>query len=377
MCTQLANAKHKVAIIGCGRLGQHYATAYSTYTDTEIVAIAEFNKERRIAVGQRFGVKNLYQDAESLLKEIVPDIGVVVTPTKWMKESVIACAEAGVKGVSTDKPIAASLSDADAMVDSCKSNGVVFAGGNLPRAHNHVQEAAKWLREGKYGEIQGAIVSSIGNCISGQGVQWISALRLFMNSEVGEVMCWGQPESNVYSEDDEMLSNGIFSMTNGVNVPFYGTSIDDSVKTKIRKHDGVKATHKMGLDVWTEDSLIRWFWDSVEIYKGFDKNGKRILTDPEFSPWKWQEFGYMTSSIRSLIKSIETGSELAVSGHDLRQALEVAIAMKLSAQKGNVPIKLPLVDRTHTLIPEIYRWIGGDQTGNIQSVEEASTDLNM
>ena len=120
----------------------------------------------------------------------------------------------------------------------------------------------------------------------------------------------------------------------------------------------------------------------LKIYKSLglrykDKNGKRILTNPNFSPWQWQEFGYMTSSIRSLIKSIETCSELAVSGHDLRQALEIAIAMKLSAQKGNIPIKLPLVDRTHTLIPEIYRWIGGDQTGNIQSVEEASKDLDM
>ena len=373
----MTNAKHKVAIIGCGRLGQHYAAAYSTYPDTEVVAIAEFNPERRKAVGERFGVKHLYPDSKSLLKEIVPDIGVVVTPTKWMKESVIGCAEAGVKGVSTDKPIAARLSDADEMIAACESRGVVFAGGNLPRAHNHVQEAAKWLREGKYGKIQGGIISSLGNCISGQGVQWISARRLFMNSEVEEVICWGQPESNIYTDDDEMLSNGIFTMTNGIKVPFYGTSIDDSAKTKVRKHDGIKETHKLGVDVWTENSLIRWFWDSVDIYQGFDKEGKRIHTDPKFSPWEWQQFGYMTSSIRSLIKSIETGSELAVSGHDLRQALEVAIAMKLSAQKGNVPIKLPLIDRTHTLIPEIYRWIGGDQTGNIQSVEEAGTDLEM
>ena len=109
----MTNPKHKVAIIGCGRLGQHYATAYSTYPDTEIVAIAEFNEDRRKAVGERFGVKSLYPDAESMLKDIVPDIAAVVTPTKWMKESVIACAKAGVKGVSTDKPIAAKLSDAD------------------------------------------------------------------------------------------------------------------------------------------------------------------------------------------------------------------------------------------------------------------------
>ena len=373
----MGNAKHKIAIIGCGRLGQHYATAYSTYPDTEIVAIAEFNSERRKAVGERFGVKNLYSDAESLLKEIVPDIGVIVTPTKWMKESVIACAEAGVKGVSTDKPIAARLSDADEMVDACESRGIVFAGGNLPRAHNHVQEAAKWLREGKYGKIQGGIISGLGNCISGQGVQWISAIRLFMNSEVEEVICWGQPESNIYTDDDEMLSNGIFTMDNGIRVPFYGTSIDNSAKTTIRKYDDVKKVHKLGIDVWTENSLIRWFWDAVEIYKGFDQNGKRILTNPTFTPWEWQQFEYMTSSIRSLIKAVETGSELAVSGHDLRQALEVAIAMKISAQKGNVPIKLPLTDRSITLIPETYRWIGGDQTGNVQSVEEAGTHLNI
>ena len=44
----------RVAIVGCGRLGQKYAEAYSTYPDTEIVAIAEHNDERRKAVGQRF-----------------------------------------------------------------------------------------------------------------------------------------------------------------------------------------------------------------------------------------------------------------------------------------------------------------------------------
>ena len=51
--------KHKVAIIGCGRLGQQYATVYSALPDTEIVAIAEFNEDRRKAVGERFGVKSL------------------------------------------------------------------------------------------------------------------------------------------------------------------------------------------------------------------------------------------------------------------------------------------------------------------------------
>ena len=91
---------HRVAIIGCGRMGQYYAHVYSELPNTEIVAIAEYNDDRRRAVGERFGVKALYKDVSSLLDEVVPDIAAIITPTKWFKEAVIACAEAGVSGVS-------------------------------------------------------------------------------------------------------------------------------------------------------------------------------------------------------------------------------------------------------------------------------------
>ena len=365
------NTKHKVAIIGCGRLGQQYGMAYSTFPDTEIVAIAEYNSERRKAVGERFGVKALYPDAESMLKEIVPDIAAVVTPTKWMKESVIACAEAGVKGVSTDKPLAATLSDADEMVEACESRGVIFAGGNLARSHNHVQEAAKWLREGKFGEIKGAVIANMGERISGGSVQSISAIRLFMNGDVQEVICWGNPAETINTNDDLMGSNGIFKMDNGITVPFYEGNIIDATNPRTDPSTGEITQVKMGIDVWTDDSIIRWFWDMIEIFQGFDNSGKRKVLNLAFTDWKWQQFGYLTSTIRSLINTIETGSKLAISGHDLRQALEVAIAMKLSAQLGNAPVKLPLSDRSHTMIPASGRWLGKDLIGNPQSFEDA------
>ena len=43
-----------VAVIGCGRLGQHYAAVYATRPDTTLVAIAEANPAatlRRAAPG--------------------------------------------------------------------------------------------------------------------------------------------------------------------------------------------------------------------------------------------------------------------------------------------------------------------------------------
>ncbi|SVD07718.1 uncharacterized protein METZ01_LOCUS360572, partial [marine metagenome] len=60
--------KHTVGIIGCGRMGQHYVEIYQTLPDTEVVAIAEHNPERRKAVGERFGVTGLYVDAEEMFQ---------------------------------------------------------------------------------------------------------------------------------------------------------------------------------------------------------------------------------------------------------------------------------------------------------------------
>ncbi|MDE2839371.1 MAG: Gfo/Idh/MocA family oxidoreductase, partial [Chloroflexota bacterium] len=76
----MADESLRVAIIGCGRMGQEYAKFYSVLESTEIVAIAEYNDERRKEVGEQFGVKALYKDAEEMYQRMgeVPDLAVTV-----------------------------------------------------------------------------------------------------------------------------------------------------------------------------------------------------------------------------------------------------------------------------------------------------------
>ena len=192
----MADKKLRVAIIGCGRMGQQYAEVYNTFENTEVVAIAEYNDERRKVVGERFGVKALYKDAEEMYQQMdaVPDLAVVVLPGKFIKDAVIASAQAGVRGVSTDKPIGAKLSDVDEMIDTCGERGVVFHGGNLQRARADVQEAASWLRHGEFGKVRGATVHGWGGEISGGGCQHIAVLRLLTQAEITEVIAWGKPQ---------------------------------------------------------------------------------------------------------------------------------------------------------------------------------------
>lgn len=337
----------RVAIIGCGRMGQEYAKFCSVLENTEIVAIAEYNDERRKAIGERFGVKSLYKDAEEMYQRLdeVPDLAVTVLPAKFIKDAVIASAQAGVRGVSTEKPIGAKLSDVDEMIDVCAERGVVFHGGNLQSARSDVQEAAGWLRRGDFGEVRGASVHGWGGEISGGGCQHIAVLRLLAQAEISEVVAWGKPQEALEADADTgLVINGRFTMSTGILVPVFG-----------------EPTPSRGVDVWTEDALLRWDWgDEMDIYQGLDDCGARIKSDRAFTPFAWPEYSYLASSILSFISAVENGTEMAISGHDLRQCLEAAIAAKYSALWGSVPLSLPLQDRSLTLYPRPYRWLGGD-----------------
>ena len=347
-----------VAVIGCGRLGQHYAAVYATRPETTLVAIADANAERRRVVGERFGVTRLFADARSLFADVVPDVAALVLPVRYIRDAVLAAVAAGVRGVTTDKPIAATLADADAMVEACRGARVVFGGGNLQRARADLQEAARWLHAGELGRITGAAVHRWGGGeISGGGCQHVSVLRLLTGTEVAEVVAWGKPEHKLADDEDEegLIINARFTMSDGMAVPVFGDT-----------------TPHTGVDLWTERALIRWEWDGTRVYSGRDAARRRLPLDRPFTPVAYPRFSYLGTSIGSFLDAVRTGSEPWISGHDLRQALEVAIAAKRSAAAGSVPIALPLADRTLALRPRPYRWLGGDVTGREQSAAEAA-----
>ena len=146
----------------------------------------------------------------------------MVLPGKYIHDAVLAAVEAGVRGVSTDKPIGAVLADVDEMVDACAEAGIVFGGGNLQRAMTSVQQAANRLQAGEFGEIVGASVHRYGGEISGGGCQHIAVLRRQTGAEVTEVIAWGEPTEALQQESDEGLQiNGQFRLSNGITDPVF------------------------------------------------------------------------------------------------------------------------------------------------------------
>ncbi len=349
-----------VGIIGCGRMGQEYARFYETLPDTKVIAIAEIHPERRRVVGERFGVDALFADAAELFDNVTPDLAAVVLPGKYIRDAVVAAARAGVKGVSTDKPIGAVPADVDAMVEACAEAGAVFAGGNLQRAMTEVQQAAARLRSGEFGEIIGASVHGIGGEISGGGCQHIAVLRLLAGAEITEVVAWGEPEEALQSDVDEgLFINGQFRLSNGITCPVYA-----------------HPTPLRGVVVWTETTLVRWDWAPPQIFQGFDAKGQRLEIDPQYTPADYPEYTYLGTTIQSFVDVVQRGlefeDELFVSGRDVGLSMEVAIAAKYSALWGSAPVAVPLADRSLTLYPRRYRWLGGDEDNLPQPMAEAA-----
>jgi len=71
---------------------------------------------------------------------------------------------------------------------------------------------------------------------------------------------------------------------------------------------------------------------------------------------------WITPVVDRLVRGVDSGV-LTCTGHDYRQALEIAIALTLSAHNNHQRVDLPLADRTLKLYPSPYRLHGGDVIG--------------
>ena len=111
---------YRAALIGCGRKGHGHARGYAGNPRTEVVAAADPDEDNLRIFLEHFPVPGYSDHRELLAKEEI-DIAAPILPVRPNPGVVIDCAEAGVKAVYCEKPMAASLEEADAMVEACES----------------------------------------------------------------------------------------------------------------------------------------------------------------------------------------------------------------------------------------------------------------
>lgn len=121
--------KLKVGVIGVGALGRHHARLYNLSENAEVVGIFDVSGETARKVGDEFQLK-VFSSEEALAEQC--DALSVAVPATFHYASTMPLLKMK-KHVLVEKPIAASVAEAEAMVQCAAENQVVFGVGHVER----------------------------------------------------------------------------------------------------------------------------------------------------------------------------------------------------------------------------------------------------
>ena len=124
---------YRTGIIGCGGMGRAHSTAYNQNPATELVAAMDVNAESAKRLSDEFSVPAVYTDYNQMLEKEALDIVSITTWQGVRAEITVAAAKAGVKGILGEKPMAASLGEADTMISVCEEYGAKLVIGHNGR----------------------------------------------------------------------------------------------------------------------------------------------------------------------------------------------------------------------------------------------------
>ena len=144
--------KYTAAIVGCGAIGHAHMDGYNLVDEVEVIAVADPVDAARERYVQEYGQLQGYDTVEQLLAEARPDIVSVCTWHGLHPQPTIAAAEAGVRAVICEKPMAIGVGAADSMVDACAASGTKLVISHQRRFTPGWERGRELMREGVVGD---------------------------------------------------------------------------------------------------------------------------------------------------------------------------------------------------------------------------------
>jgi UDP-N-acetyl-2-amino-2-deoxyglucuronate dehydrogenase len=141
------------AILGCGRIAKRHAELLGTgqIKGARLMAVCDIQKDRADLFGAKYDVAS-FQSIDEMLARKDIDVVSILTPSGMHAEHAITVAQAR-KHVVVEKPMALTLSDANAMIDACDANGVRLFVVKQNRFNVPVVKAREALEAGRFGQL--------------------------------------------------------------------------------------------------------------------------------------------------------------------------------------------------------------------------------
>ena len=151
--TPAGKSKHgfRIALVGCGRISKNHFDAIRNVEGLQLSAVSDSDVARAKAAGEEHGVPWFGNYAE-MLQKADADVVTLCTPSGLHSAQGIAAARAG-KHVITEKPMAITLEQADALVDATDAAGVRLFVVKQNRLNPAIQLLKRAVDKGRFGRI--------------------------------------------------------------------------------------------------------------------------------------------------------------------------------------------------------------------------------
>jgi predicted dehydrogenase len=146
----VSEKKIRVAVAGVGEFGRNHVRVWSALEGVEIAGIVDTNAERARQIAAEFSTKT-FADLDALIAAGVDAVSVAV-PTKEHANVGCRLLDAGIH-VLVEKPMAASLEDADRLIASAKRGGRILQVGHVERFNPAVAAAQQIISRPMFFEV--------------------------------------------------------------------------------------------------------------------------------------------------------------------------------------------------------------------------------
>jgi len=148
-----ANDKIRVAVIGCGGMGNHHLDGLLLRDDVDVVAVCDVYAPRVAdAIKKTEDRAEGYKDYRRILDQPDIDAIFIATPDHWHALMAIHGCQAG-KDVYVEKPLTTTIAEGRAIVNAARRYNRVVQVGTQQRSMPHFEKAVEIVRSGALGTV--------------------------------------------------------------------------------------------------------------------------------------------------------------------------------------------------------------------------------
>ncbi len=338
---------YRAALIGCSRMGAFidnevpassypysHAAGYEACDRTELVACSDLRADVMAQVGERYGVpsERQYTDYKELLERERPDIVSVATQPEPRSEIVVYAANHGVRAIYAEKAMAASMREADAIVEACESNGTFFNLGTNRRWDRGFDVMKGIIDSGRLGALRALTIYGTSNLFNGASHSFDLIMRL--NSDRPAVWVQGLLRDADHAIEDgritiDPVGEGIIQFENGVT----GYALNAGVRRAEWEavcEDGVVTALSNGAE-----------WQVREPGEP-DHRGRKRLVAGEFPEYEWKSS--TLALVEDMVHALDTGEPTRCGARVARASTELIFAVIESHLRDGARVSIPLRD---------------------------------